>query len=102
MYDCLGSTAGWTTAFQRLGELERCAEETLTAYDEEFAGHDRASRDPDRLSLLCDQMGEVEAQMTALVDRFGLGVRHRPSARVRDLAVMLEREHQAVLKARLN
>ena len=91
-----------STAFQRLHAVEAAASTILSEYNREFAGQDRATRDPDKLSILCDAMGEVERQLTALVDRFNLGVRHRPTARIRDLAVMLEREHEAVLKARLN
>jgi hypothetical protein len=90
------------TVFQLLRALEQDAEAILADYDRDFAGHDRASRDPAQLSLLCDRMGEIERQFAALGARFNLGVRHRPTARVRDLAVMFEREHAAVLKARLN
>ena len=91
-----------SSVFQRLRGIEQAADAILAAYDSGFAGKDRATRDPAELSLLCDQMAELERQLTELVARFNLGVRHRPSARVRDLAMMLEREYRAVLKAKLN
>ena len=90
------------TAFQRLRAIEQSADTVLGKYDETFAGQDRATRDPADLSLLCDQMAELERQMAELVERFNLGVRHRPTSRVRDLCVMFEREYQAVVKAKLN
>ena len=91
-----------TTAFHRLRAIEQSADSVLSDYDKAFAGKDRATRDPAELSLICDRMAELERQLAALVERFNLGVRHRPSARVRDLCVMFEREYQAVVKAKLN
>ena len=91
-----------SSVFQRLRAIESAADAILSEYDASFAGQDRATRDPAELSLLCDQMSELERQLHALVERFNLGDRHRPSARIRDLSVMFEREYQAVLKAKLN
>jgi hypothetical protein len=90
------------TAFQRLRAVEQGADALVAEYDKAFAGQDRATRNPADLNLLCDQMAELEHQLAALVERFNLGVRHRPAARVRDLSVMFEREYQAVAKAKLN
>jgi hypothetical protein len=90
------------TSFQQLRAVEGAADDLLAEYDKAFAGQDRATRVPADLSLLCDRMAELERQFAALVERFNLGVRYRPAARVRDLSVMFEREYQAVVKAKLN
>lgn len=100
--DQLTSVQVQATAFQRLRALEDAMNDAMSAYDQDFAGKDRASCDPNHLSEICDRMGEVERQLSRLVERFNLGVRHRPTARVRDLVVMMEREYQAIVKARLN
>ena len=100
--DELINVRGASTALERLRALEGCAHGLLGEYDEHFAGQDRASRDPERLSVMCDQLFEVERQLDTMISRFGLGVRHRLASRVRDILVMFEREYQAIVKAKLN
>jgi hypothetical protein len=74
----------------------------MAAYDEEFAGQDRATRDPERLSTLADELGDVEAELTALVTRLDLDPQDGPLGLVRDTLFMFEREVGQIREARLN
>ncbi|MEZ4268933.1 MAG: hypothetical protein R3F39_21460 [Myxococcota bacterium] len=74
----------------------------MAAYDSEFAGQDRATRDPEALSALADELGDVEAELTALAKRFDLDPQDGPLGLVRDTLFMFEREVGQIREARLN
>ncbi len=90
------------TVFARVEELGREADRTLDTYNDHFAGQDRVTRDPNMLNVLCDRMGDIERQVTALSDRYDLGLDHGPFGLVRDALAMFEREYRAVSQARLH
>ncbi|MCB9727018.1 MAG: hypothetical protein H6744_05885 [Deltaproteobacteria bacterium] len=74
----------------------------MAAYDADFAGQDRATRDPEAMSALADELGDVEAELTALATRFDLDPQDGPLGLVRDALHMFEREVNHIREARLN
>lgn len=54
------------TTEQLAGSLGATANEVMGEYREHFAGQNRATRDLDKLSLICDQLGDVAWQMRAI------------------------------------
>lgn len=51
---------------QIAGSLGAAANEIMAEYKEDFAGHNRQSRDLEQLSLICDKMCEIAYQMRAI------------------------------------
>ena len=100
--EAIEETQRGLTVFARVEELGREADRILDAYNDHFAGQDRVTRDPSLLNLLCDRMGDIERQVTALSDRYDLGLDHGPFGLIRDALGMFEREYRAVRQARLN
>ena len=80
--------------------LGEAADKILGAYNEHFAGQDRATRSLELLGGLCDQMGEVERQMYAIGGVQRLTVNERNLAMARDLLHMLEDEWSSIQSLR--
>ncbi len=89
-------------ALTRIDALGAEGNRLMAAYDKEFAGQDRATRDPEALSALADELGDVEAELTALAARFDLDPQEGPLGLVRDTLFMFEREVGQIREARLN
>jgi hypothetical protein len=79
--------------------LGGAANEVMNEYRENYAGKARKGRDTDRLSKLCDQLGEIARQMSDL----GRAEVHQENLRnlqiVSDNLVMLENEFDEIVKA---
>ncbi|GAC1354297.1 MAG: hypothetical protein NVSMB47_07560 [Polyangiales bacterium] len=83
-----------------MGNLGGAANDVMNEYQENFAGKDRATRDLDLLGKLCDQLGELLRQMTAL------GRAEKNENNVRNMGitvdnlVMLEAEYEQIRKTK--
>jgi len=79
--------------------LGGAANDVMTEYREHYAGKARKGRDLERLSKLCDQLGEISRQMADL----GRAEVHQDNLRnlqiVNDNLVMLENEYEEIVKA---
>ena len=80
-------------------DLEIAANAELESYAEHFGGQDRRSRDLARLCALCDRLGEVERQMTRLVEVQDLPSHDARIASVRDSLALYQDEYDAILAA---
>jgi hemoglobin-like flavoprotein len=82
-----------------MGSLGSAANDVMAEYREHFAGKARKGRDLDRLSKLCDQLGEIARQMSDLgraeVQEFNI----KNLQIVSDNVVMLENEYDEIVKA---
>lgn len=82
-----------------MNNLGDAANKVMEEYREHFAGKARKGRDLDRLSKLCDQLGEISRQMADLgraeVQEFNI----RNQQIVNDNLVMLENEYEEIQKA---
>jgi hypothetical protein len=89
-----------TKLIDLMGNLGSAANDAMAEYREAFAGKDRATRDLDLLSKLCDQMGEIARQMSDLgrVEKNEMNVKNL--AIVSDNLVMLENEYREIQKAK--
>jgi hypothetical protein len=84
------------------GALGGAANDLMAEYSENFAGMDRRTRDLDRMSKLCDGLGEVLRQMVDLGRAEPNGDNTRNIAIVTDNLGMLENEYNAIADAKRN
>lgn len=89
-----------TSILAMIEALGEAADQILHVYNEDFAGQDRADRNINHLSGLCDRMAEVERQMFAIGCVQRLTVNERNLAMARDLLHMLEDEWSNIEQAR--
>ncbi|MGZ3421686.1 MAG: hypothetical protein ACXVEF_38085 [Polyangiales bacterium] len=82
-----------------MGNLGGAANDTMTEYRENYAGKARKGRDLDRLSKLCDELGELIRQMADLGRAEVHDFNVRNLAITTDNLVMLETEHEEIAKA---
>lgn len=80
-------------------DLEIAANAELEAYAEHFGGKDRRTRDLARLCALCDRLGEIERQMTRLIEVQDLPNHDARIASVRDSLALYQDEYDAILAA---
>ncbi len=90
---------GELSAEQLAGNLGAAANQTMEQYREHFAGQDRRTRDLELLSALCDQMGELKRQMSAIAATESLEMNDRNLEIVTDTVVMYENEYRQVEQA---
>lgn len=78
------------------GQLGGAANDVMEQYRQNFAGHDRKTRDLDMLSSICDQLAEVGRQMSDLGTVEPTEQNSRNLQIVTDHRVMLEREYNLI------
>ncbi|RAL24740.1 hypothetical protein DL240_00585 [Lujinxingia litoralis] len=86
---------------QIAGSLGAAANEVMGEYREHFAGQNRATRDLNKLSLMCDQLAEIGRQMHAIEVKEPLEINSKNLDIVTDTRVMYEREYREVEKAKV-
>ncbi len=82
------------------GQLGGAANDIFEAYRKEFAGHDRRTRDLEKLSSICDQLGEVGRQMASLGAFEPTDQNSRNLRIVTDQRVLFEREYTMIEDAK--
>jgi hypothetical protein len=82
-----------------MGNLGGAANDAMTEYREHYAGKSRKGRDLDRLSKLCDELGELTRQMSELgrAEVHDFNVKNLQITT--DNLVMLETEYEEIAKA---
>lgn len=83
-----------------MGELGTAANKLFDAYRKEFADKPRAQADLERLSLICDKLGEIRRQMIELSWAEENDMNLRNLDIVTEQLVMFEGEHEAVARAK--
>ncbi len=83
------------------GMLGGAANDVMAEYRENFAGQDRATRDLDLISSLCDQMYELALQMREIKDELpDLEMNNRNLTIVLDNLIMYNTEYTRIKEAR--
>lgn len=88
------------TTEQIAGSLGGAANEVMAEYREHFAGQNRATRDLEKLSLLCDQLADIAHQMRDLQRREPSEMNAKNLEIVIDSATMYEGEYRKVEEAK--
>lgn len=84
---------------QLAGSLGAEANEIMGEYREDFAGENRATRDLEQLSLICDRIGEIAHQMREIQRRESLEINEKNLDIVLDSWTMYESEYRKVEEA---
>ncbi len=82
-----------------MGELGNAANKLFDAYRQGFADKPRAQADLEKLSLICDKLGEVRRQMTELSWAEDNEMNARNLEIVTEQLMMFEGEYEAVARA---
>ncbi len=88
------------SAEQLIDALANAANALMGEYRENFAGQNRATRNLDLLSGICDRMGELERQMTNIERKTQNTTNHRNLNIVRDMLTLYDREYTEIQKAK--
>ncbi len=89
-----------TKLIDLMGNLGGAANDCMAEYREHYAGQDRTTRDLERLSKLCDQLGEIARQMSDLARVEKNEMNAKNLAVTSDNLVMLENEYREIQKAK--
>ncbi len=87
------------TTRQLAGNLGAQANEIMAEYREDFAGQNRATRDLEQLSLICDRVAEIGAQMRQIQREDPLEMNEKNLNIVLDSWTMYESEYRKVEEA---
>lgn len=88
------------TTDQIAGSLGGAANDIMAVYRADFAGQDRATRDLDQLSLLCDQMAEIALQMRAIDEEEPSEMNSKNLDIVLDAWMLYDSEYRRVVEAK--
>lgn len=89
-----------TSRVDLMGNLGGAANDVFEEYRKHFAGQDRRTRDLTKLSALCDELADLNAQMLELGKAEPNEMNARNMQIVSDQRVMYENEYDAVAKAK--
>ncbi len=85
-----------TPAEDRIGQLGSAANWAMAQYGEHFAGQDRASRDRELLSRLCDELLDVGRQMRELRAELGSRANEENLVIVLDNLMLYQNEYEEI------
>lgn len=85
-----------TPADELVGSLGRAANEAMAQYSEHFAGEDRASRDLELLSRICDELLDVGRQMRELKSTIESQANERNLNIVLDNVLLYQDEYEQI------
>ncbi len=79
-----------------VGQLGSAANWVMEQYTEQFAGHDRSSRDLELLSRMCDELLDIARQMREVDTRLGNEANRRNLTIVLDNLMLYQNEYEEI------